>query len=239
MENKQLVWSSFTHNAVQKHFDLLGVKVIGFELSWGLQIQLKDGDDPRILKVTAPARKGTSTKFWTGHPAGAHAIRAIARIRCLQKVHRSRLDSESIEDVDVDASSQAVWKKWYKQLSEKDLLGLGIFRSGATKTNTRLHHKAPCAPCSFCGHALPSMRHLWQECVGFATLRQSLLTEFKLPTDFFTTAPRVTSKTGWITYAAAPTAPQRATMQIAACKLGICIITDGFTKVGHPGCQHG
>ncbi|MDB4405311.1 hypothetical protein N9199_01985 [bacterium] len=226
VKSTQLVWSSFTHNATQKQLNFIGIKFLACEKDWGLQVRINDNDDGRIYKVTAAARRGTAKIFWTGSRTAPHALRAIARIRCLAKVHKSRNDAEGIDDVDIEASSHANWKDWVKQLTPEDKGMLDIYRSGASKTNTRMQNKAPCR---LCGHLLPSMRHLWQECIGFTTVRQKHGSDHKLQPDFFTSQPRVTSKSGWITYAAAPSA----TMQLAACQLGLCIVRDSFTKNGH------
>ncbi|CAK0807675.1 unnamed protein product [Prorocentrum cordatum] len=47
-----------------------------------------------------------------------HAPRLTARIRCLQTVTRTRHDSESIEEVDVEVMPSKKFSKWRSSLSE-------------------------------------------------------------------------------------------------------------------------
>ena len=48
--------------------------------------------------------------------------------RCLQETKLTRYDSESINDVDVDASSQPYWATWRKRLDARQMLLLTIYR---------------------------------------------------------------------------------------------------------------
>ena len=121
----------------------------------------------------------------------------------------------------MDASSHAGFKKWAKGLDQFEALCLEIFRSGAVKSKTRSREAAVC---HLCGEPLPSFRHLWQECSAFDQKRAELARAHKLPGTFWRRQPRVTSKSGWITYAAGRTAERRATMQLAACQLGVHIV---------------
>ena len=226
--NTNLVWSNFVHTAVQRHFDAIKVKLVGFDREKGLKIEIHRRDDRRVLKVTAAVR-GRGHTFWSNDKGADHAIRAVARIRCLQLTHKSRLDSEGIDDVDVDASSSSQWQKYFKSLDDEQKHALGIYRSGAIKTNTRVRDAKPC---KCCGHPWPSARHFWQECPGFQQDRREISEEHKLHPRFWAAQPRVTSKSGWITYAAARSADRRATMQIASCQLGVRIVLRTFAKDG-------
>ena len=135
-KNENLVPSAFVTNSLRSHFALLGMDVLEADRTRGIKISIRENDDSRIEKVTSQVR-GHSKACWTSDPRAAHAIRAVARIRCLQFVKRTRQDSEGVEKVDVDASSHAGFKKWAKGLDQFEALCLEIFRSGAVKSKTR------------------------------------------------------------------------------------------------------
>ena len=184
-------------NALQKHLNHIKLTLLEFSPSRGLRVEFEAGDDHRVFRVTKKIRSSPSRFFWTSDPGAAHAIRAIARIRCLQKVHMTRLDSEGVDQIDVDASSHPNWKDFEKSLDAEAKMHLEIFRAGAVKTRTR--HQSGLV-CECCEHPWPSMRHLWQECPCFNNDRATLRQEFKLHPNFWFSQPRATSKIGWITY---------------------------------------
>ena len=66
-----------------------------------------------------------------------HTLRDIARACALATVRPDRLDSEPVHDVDLQAQSHTVWKRWKQSLSEVDQALLRIRRGGTVKTRTR------------------------------------------------------------------------------------------------------
>lgn len=221
IESENLVWSPFMHTAVSRHCDCLGLQLVAFEQQRGLCLQVAQDDDERVLRVSAEVR-GQEEVFWTADPAAKHAIRAIARIRCLQSVRTSRHDSEGVHEVDIEASSHRSWKAWVRSLSYDEEKLLRIFRSGATRTPTRRHREETFCP--FCQALWPSLRHFWQDCPRFQERREFIQADHGLAANFWAEQPRVTSKSGWITHGASRLIGGRVGMQIAACQLGISIL---------------
>ena len=220
-----LVWSKFLEASVSALFKTIGFTYVAFEREWGIRVSISPTDDVRVFKATQKVRGADPHSFWTGNAAAEHALRIIARIRCLQSVKGTRNDSEGIDRVDLEASSHKRWTEWLKNLSAEQTKALDIFRSGAIQTPTRLRSGAQC---QWCGFAWPSARHYWQDCPHFATLRLAARRTYKLPPCFFLRQPRVTSKSGWITYAAGRTVERRAILQIAACEVGLAIVSAAF-----------
>jgi hypothetical protein len=150
----------------------------------------------------------------------------VARVRALLTVAHTRLDLEGVHEADVDAWSHPAFKKWRASLSPKDLGLLTIYRAGAVTSGTRAQHGAV-DPCRYCGHALPSMRHYWQECPRFHSAREEAADSCEsafFPPGFWAAAPRCTSKSGWITLSAHRSATSRALLGIAACKVALAIM---------------
>ena len=150
-----------------------------------------------------------------------HALRVCCRIHALNTIHMTRLDAEGAKDIDPEASSQKPWKNWTAHLKPEEKLALEIWRSGAVKTPTRLRSGEPCR---FCAHPYPSSRHWWAECPGLAEQRFRIGFNHGIPAEWWCAQPRVTAKTGWITYGAAATPGRRSELQVAACELGIEIL---------------
>ena len=73
---------------------------------------------------------------------------------------------------------------------------------------------------------MASARHLWAECSHYDDLRASLQEEHGLDAGWWARQPRVTSKSGWVTYEAARTKVGRVKALIAANSLGIQIVED-------------
>ncbi|CAE7353008.1 unnamed protein product [Symbiodinium sp. KB8] len=69
-----------------------------------------------------------------GTPAGQHALRLIARNKCLSHVNLSRQDAEGLLDADLTLSSERVWRDWVSTLSRDHCLFLHIFRGGAVSS---------------------------------------------------------------------------------------------------------
>ena len=96
---------------------------------------------------------------------------------------------------------------------------------GAIKTRTRRFWGRSALFCECpCGHPVCSARRLFQECPRLSQVRCSLQQQHGLRPSFWTSVPRCTSKTGWITLDASPDALTRVRMQIASCELGLCIV---------------
>ena len=184
-----------------------------------------DGDWPAhtiwLHDVTDPSNKA------------AHALRVQARALLLAKLPRTRFDSEGARHVDLEASSHQTYPTWRKKLPPFDKTLLAIWRAGACSTPTR-RHQGPLfndtgealdvAHCPHCGTHHCSARHLWAECPHFNQLRLDLQTEHNVPPEWWAAQPRITAKSGWVTLGAAETPPQRAALQLAACKLGIEVL---------------
>ncbi|CAK0857078.1 unnamed protein product, partial [Prorocentrum cordatum] len=137
-------------------------------------------DSQQILNVTRAVRS-SDFSFWTGSPAAAHVVRAIARVRCLEMVHASRLDSEGVNEVDVSASSRAIWTKWTRGLDATAKRHLEIFRGGAAKTPT---HGGRAAACAACRAQLASLRHYFQDCPLFQQERAQIARDLGFPATF-------------------------------------------------------
>ena len=183
----------------------------------------------------------------TAMPAGLHAVRIIARTKALANVvpytgyhvgplvkkslRKGRLDGEGIERIDLEASSSPKWKTYVAECIRTGCHGkLGIWRHGAVWTPTRRHFdRGPCAHLMVCrcGHPHASARHYWAECPKLSGLRDILSAKYSIPDGWWLQQPRCTSKTGWITFGAATTAARRVELQIAACRMGIAIVSIG------------
>ena len=147
----------------------------------------------------------------------------------LNAIPTSRNDHQGHTRVDIDAQSNTVWSKWRKSLSNHDRAILNVWRSGASRTPTRRYYRPNSddhntTACPYCQHEYASTRHFWAECPAFHAMRQQLSRQHNIPHGWWWQQPRITSKSGWITYDAGDTTTIRANRQIAACKLGIHIL---------------
>ena len=75
----------------------------------------------------------------------------------------------------------------------------------------------------FCDRPHASMRHFC-ECPTFEPTRFEMKQQFAIPVGWFQAQPRVTEKSGWITFAAAPCRAKRAKLRAAACELGLEVL---------------
>ena len=107
-DSKRLRWSPFLDAAASALFATIGLKYVAFERPWGFRVSIAPRDDKRIYQATAAVRGLSPNEFWTGSKQAAHAVRIIARVRCLQSVHQSRQDAEGVDSVDVEASSNKI-----------------------------------------------------------------------------------------------------------------------------------
>ena len=75
--------------------------------------------------------------FGCDYEKGTHAARICARAKALKMVGTSRLDSEGIVRVDLEASSHKEWSEWVKDLVPHKRTMLSVWRGGAARTPTR------------------------------------------------------------------------------------------------------
>ena len=73
---------------------------------------------------------------------------------------------------------------------------------------------------------MASARHLWAECPRYDDYRAVLQAQFNIDAGWWRAQPRVTAKSGWITYDAATSTDGRVKKLIAANKLGVRIVED-------------
>ena len=221
---------------VRHHASMLSLRLVE-GAGPGLWLQPEPMADPRVhasarrAAVASGANRGLSFRV---DADGGHCLRVVARIIALNSHNSSRLDVEGIEDVDIELQSHPRWKAWRSGLGVRDKALLAIWRGGATKSATRRHWRPrqlhlsveKCA-CLACGYHAGSTHHLFTECPQFHALRQELSRQHQLPIDWFRHQPRVTSKSGWVCQSAAGSLDRRASMQIAAARLGIEIVAAG------------
>ena len=75
---------------------------------------------------------------------------------------------------------------------------------------------------SACGQEeRPSLRHLVTECPIFDAKRKAVSEEWRLDSDFLQRMPRITSKSGWITFSSHRDAERRSQYQVAVCQVGM------------------
>ena len=163
-------------------------------------------------------------EFFVTDEIGAHAIRQLGRLRALKSAKTTRQDTDDIGNIDIEASSDPVWKKIKAALSENDASMLRIFRGGAIKTPTRITPQGVIALCPDCGAPHCSSRHLVLECPQWRFLRLNTATDHGLPDDFLVSLPRVTLKSGWVTRCAHQDPQMRVRIQVGVCKIAISIM---------------
>ena len=164
-------------------------------------------------------------------------LRVVGRARLLSCVPLTRRDTEGIEQVDVDASGSKSFKDWRNSLNPNERALLEIFRSGAASTPTRRQHREVQAQdvCPCCGHPCkPSMRHFVVECPHFQQERRRAEEAHNMKPEIWAELPRVTTKSGWITFQAHPQKSRRGDSQAAVCQLAMCIFSDDSLKA-NPG----
>ena len=103
-------------------------------------------------------------------------------------------------------------------LSKHGQMLLAVFRGEAIRAQTRRTRLVAAVLRRFFGTPEPSALHLLAQRRGTG--------EHKVPRGFWTSCPRVTSKSGWITFSASASPASRVALQIAAAKLGIIIMTE-------------
>ena len=98
------------------------------------------------------------------------------------------------------------------------------------------------AHCPHCGAEKASARHLFAECPHYDTLRAALQQKHGLDDGWWARQPRVTAKSGWVTYGAARTVDGRVHAPLATNCLGIRIVEDCWRSLAaqekHDRAQH-
>ena len=125
------------------HARVLGLLFLSYADHRGCRLQFDSTDDHRVVGLL----QGVSDqqgRFWTHRPGQPnydrkieHLLRAVAGVRCLCLVNEKRYDAEDILDVDVDAESNPIFKRFLKRLDEDDRRLVRIYRSGAVSSETR------------------------------------------------------------------------------------------------------
>jgi hypothetical protein len=231
-------------HAVEQHAAVLGFKIHSWTRETGVLLRSagRGEQDPRTdCAMQAGNEELCKSGLFFGHrdgrvistalPAGQHAIRIAARVAALRSVRMTRHDAEGIENVDMEAQSHPVWKKYLKESNadpQRAML-LSVWRHGAIHTATRRWYRtdqcnAHLTVCRLCGADLDSARHRWAECPGYADVRVQLSVAYGIGEGWWLAQPRCTAKSGWITLAAAITVEERACLQVAACKMGMAIM---------------
>ena len=160
-------------------------------------------------------------------------LRYLMRRTLLNGMPTTRQDSKGHLQIDLDAQSHGAWSKWRKNLSHQERSLLNIWRAGASWTPTRRYRDAASMKCPYCQHPRASTRHFWSECPAFDTERHNLNNLHSIPADWWAQQPRVTAKTGWITYDAGEDVATRAHRQVAANKLGVAILLRNSRTFNH------
>ena len=198
-----------------------------------IQVRPLQGDNPAARALSFEQNdEEEGRSFNICGPSGAHWARTIARRCALDSMNPNRFDSEGFESIDLEANSRPAWKKWRAALSFQDAFLLGVFRGGAVSTPTRNrgHGRggsgAGHLECFWCDEQFASMRHFMCDCPRFQPYRDMLRKEHKLSSSFFSSLPRCTSKTGWITYQASPNKHRRVQLQILVCSLALIVLAD-------------
>ena len=158
----------------------------------------------------------------------------------------SRLDTEGIEDIDINACSRKPWQAFRGTWSETQRNLVTIFRCGASSTDTRHTGGQGRDPlnllkhCNLCGEEVfPSLRHSVTECSQYHTLRVELSCKLKVPISWWVELPRVSSKSGWITLQAHRCLDMRSSMQVAICTLAMQILEANSPKLAAVACPIG
>ena len=70
------------------------------------------------------------------------------------------------------------------------------------------------------------MKHFFSDCEHYKPARIAIGKQHNIAYDWWAATERILSKTGFVTLTTAGTPKRRATLQVAACKLGIAILSD-------------
>ena len=209
------------HN-FKNFFKELGLEFMEYKSDRGVRFR-RSGDeaDENVTRAF-----GRGCFLWSDQPKALHALRITARARALAQAASTRLDTEGIGRVDLEASSTRPWKSFWKGLSREQRNLVTIFRAGAMSTATR-RRLVQLPECHLCGMSeFPSTRHLLVECRHFDAARSAINTKFALSNAWWLRLPRVSSKSGWITFEAHRSQERRGELQVAINSLAIEIMCD-------------
>ena len=216
--------SDFVTHSLRNHLKCMGLKLTGHSPGNGLLLEVDMNDDFRVLEATRSLRHGTSS-FWSKGDAAKHALRIVSRIRLINLARTTRHDAEGVEAVDLEASSGKTWQSFKNGLSSEDLRLLKVWRGGAAPTQTRDARRYGAEACTHCGAPDPSARHLWAHCSMFSSQRKALSKTYGVPLSWWGSQPKITAKSGWVTYEAHPCSLQRQRLLVMACKMGIEVMS--------------
>ena len=137
-----LPYSAALHCSWKAHAKTFGLTLVGYVWSGARLVEARADDNARILTADEQARAPGERPltFQADTDAGQHALRIIGRVRMLERIHHSRLDSEGAELIDPEAQSDITWKRWVAALGLKDAAALRLWRAGAVGSPTRLSH---------------------------------------------------------------------------------------------------
>ena len=65
------------------------------------------------------------------------------------------------------------------------------------------NHPGRATSCPHCGCEMASARHLWAECPHYDDYKAILQAQYDIEAGWWARQPRVTAKSGWVTYDAA------------------------------------
>ncbi len=218
--NWNMQWSSFLERNFKQFFDAVDLDFVAHNEERGVQFRRRDDEvDRRVLRVF-----GRRKMFWSDEELVPHLLRQVCRARALTSVKRTRYDSEGIDDVDLEVQSCKPWQRFRDSLTDGQSSLLQVFRCGAVSTETR-RAGGPLPECQLCGQPVsPSMRHLVAECGHFDALRRQMNMMYSITDAWWARQPRVTLKTGWITFGAHQQVLRRADLQVAVCRMGLAIL---------------
>ena len=220
--NWDIQWSSFLEHNFKNFFKELGLEFIEYKSDRGVRFRRSNEEADENVKRAF----GRGRYLWSDQPNALHALRIVARARALAQAASTRLDTEGIGTVDLEATSTQPWKSFWKSLSREQRNLVTIFRAGATSTATR-RRLVQQPECHLCGMSqFPSTRHLLAECHHFDAARSAINTKFALSNAWWLRLPRVSSKSGWITFDAHRSQERRGEMQVAINSLAIEIMRD-------------
>eukprot|EP00959_Pyramimonas_sp_CCMP1952_P243147 5082713-Pyramimonas_sp.AAC.1 len=136
--DEPLAWSEFLEHSLSAHAAILGLTLIRYSDQQGVLLECDSCDDHRVLDAVRSLFVPNTTRFWTRRNQdkryqrrAEHALRQVARLRCLQQVNSKRRDAEEIESVDIEVPSHPYYAKWARGLDDAKKKMLCIFLSGA------------------------------------------------------------------------------------------------------------
>ena len=105
--NWDIQWSSFLEHNFKSFFKELGLEFLEYKSDRGVRFRRSGEEADENVKRAF----GRGCFLWSDQPKAMHALRTGARARALAQAASTRLDTEDIGRVDLDASSTMPWKK--------------------------------------------------------------------------------------------------------------------------------